>query len=218
MRHAGRPGLLHNTFLGPQLRVRCVQRPVWGLPAAFSLPHALLANGLIPREAIPHAQAPPPAAAAGRKPPGTQEFLDNACAPRLWAESRWRRDVAALLDEAAAAGRLDPARLDPARAPSDALIGWQPTSAAARRGEFGLCTDLALTILVLERCAGALYLGARAPERSWERLFVPGLVVDDPRFVARPLPEVLPFRAEAGPQPLPDISLPVTPEGDWSCW
>jgi hypothetical protein len=193
----------------PSTVVASVQRAVWRLPTAFSLPHALLAAGLIPLEAVP-----PPAQPA----PGLGS----------WAHWRWKGDVAALLDEAARAGRLDPARLDPACAPAGTLIGWRPSSALAKGGAFGLCTDLALTILVLERHVGPFYFASRRPDRSWEHLFARGLVVDDPRFVGSPLAQVLPGGPPAGaplpPAPAaaptppfaPDISVPVEPETEWS--
>lgn len=202
------PRHLHMGRTPPALEVKVVQRAVWGAATAVSLPQALLALGLIPRAvAATPGQAPRPAGVPG--PAGGQAPAGRGRPLRAWAEERWRGSVDALVAEAAAAGRLDPGALDACHAPRGVLVGWAPTSAAARRGEFCLCTDLALTLLVLERQVGSLYLGSRAPDRSWERLFGPGLVVDDPRLRGVSLPEVLPWDpgADAGP-----------PEGEWTCW
>ncbi|MFM8980222.1 MAG: hypothetical protein ACKOSS_07150 [Planctomycetia bacterium] len=182
------------------MEVKVDQRAVWGGATALSLPQALLALGLIPREAaVGPAGAPAPGTAPGCR----------GRPLRRWAQARWGGSVEALLAEAAGAGRLDLAALDARHAPRGALIGWAPTSEGARGGQFRLCTDLALTVLVLERQAGALYLGSRRPERSWERLFGTGLVVDDPRVRGASLAEVLPWAPEADPG---------RPEGEWTCW
>ena len=48
--------------------------------------------------------------------------------------------------------------------------------------KLGYCTDLALTLRILARCEGGLYLGHRTPSGSLTELAVRRLIFDDPRL------------------------------------
>lgn len=167
------PALLHNMSAPPRTDVKCVQRAVHGRPVVFSLPHVLVAAGLLVPRIGP-----------------AYRFVQRI---EKQARERWGGCVDRLLEEAARQGCLDDERLR-SRAPLEgALIGWVPT--CAEEAPEGLCEDLTLTIQVLERCVGSLYLGAREPERTWRRLFSGPVAFDDPRLETRPLAPTQPALA-----------------------
>ena len=157
--------LLHNMSMMPRTTVDSRQQPVWGAaPTLLDLAATLVALGLLDEPADP---AP-----------------DRPARLRAQARRRWRGSLTRLLDEAQRAGRLDRARLDGAPrggAPEGVLIGWLPLGAADPATPQP-CADLTLTIAMLERCVGNLYIGARAPQRRWDHLFTTTLCVDDPRL------------------------------------
>jgi hypothetical protein len=167
--------LLHMRGL-PSKPVTVLASPVWQRPVTFSLGHALLANGLLP---------PLPKDGKG---------LSLRLSTR--ARSVWKLKVEAMLKDAEAAGALDRDRLERGEAPAGTLIGWHPTDESAMRREFDICDDLTLTLLVLERRVGDLYVSSRPPNRTWRHLFERPLMVDDPRFTGVPLSEELPWRPE----------------------
>jgi hypothetical protein len=162
---------------GPKSQpVTILATPVWQRPVTFSLGHALLANGLLP---------PPRKGDVG---------LSLRLSTRARRTFGGRMDR--LLKAAERAGALDRQRLEAGTAPAGALIGWQPTDESAVRREFDICDDLTLTLLVLERRVGDLYVASRIADRSWKHLFERALTVDDPRFSGVPLGEDLPWRPE----------------------
>jgi hypothetical protein len=185
--------LLH--MHGPRTRpIQVFASPVWRRPVTFSLGHALLANGLLP---------PLPKGGKG-------------LSLRLSTRARrvWKLKLEAMLKDAEAAGVLDRDRLERAEAPQGTLIGWKPTDISAMRREFDICDDLTLTLLVLERRVGDLYVSSRPPNRTWRHLFERALTVDDPRFTGVPLSEELPWRPERSEFAVPpsgcvDVSLGV---------
>jgi len=160
--------VLHNMSSPPRTTIPSVQRAVWGRATLFSLGHALACNGLLPRRA------------KARGPLLGSEALHQR------ASARWKDDLTALLEEASSAGLLDLQRLAlpvGACAPSGVLIGWQPPLTDEASETLVPCADIALTVAVLERRVGNLYLSSRTPDRSWQQLFAQPLAVDDPRFL-----------------------------------
>jgi hypothetical protein len=185
--------LLH--MHGPRSKkLTLLPTPVWRRPVTFSLGHALLANDLLP---------PLPKGGKG-------------LSLRLSTRARrvWKLNVPAMLTAAEEKGVLDRQRLERGEAPAGTLIGWHPKDESAMRREFDICDDLTLTLLVLERRVGDLYISSRPPNRTWRHLFERALTVDDPRFTGVPLSEELPWRPECSAVAVPpsecvDISLGV---------
>lgn len=161
--------VLANMSMPPRTLVSVEKRPVWRRATVLSIELALVAAGLLELR-------------TDRDGRPTTTGLQSE------AMKRWGGDVERMLADAEAAGALDRERLRAERAPRGVIIGWRPSLS---NRDWALSTDLALTVLVLERRVGELYLGGRAPDRSWEHLFEGPFAVDDPRVEGRPLLEVL---------------------------
>lgn len=152
-----RTGVLHNMSIPPRTTVTAVQRAVHGPPTLFSLGLCALANGVFGRV---------PATA------NWEEYLERALELSL---RKWEHDPSRMLAE------LD----DPSvPSPQGSLIGWTvklPT--LSDDSCFQLCVDPALTIRVLSRRIGDLYISTREPRLEWEQLCSPGMfVLDHPGF------------------------------------
>lgn len=149
--------VLHNMSAPPRTIVTAVQGPVHGPPSLFSLGLCALVNG-----------------ANGRVPEKTswKTFL------RLGLElpgRKWEQDAARMLAD------LDnPTVL----APWGSLIGWSVKSTFLADDDcFKLCVDPALTIRVLSRRIGDLYIATRQPCLEWDQLCGRGMfALDHPGF------------------------------------
>ena len=126
-------------------------QPLLGRTTVFSVPHAALACGML-------------------------ELAENT--PATWenvlaaARAKWGRSAKALFDEAAEHG-ANSEFVDNAGAVLPlATIIWRWDQKRASRTDFGLCSDLALTISFFGRRIGNLCLDRR-PHRdlSWSNLF-----------------------------------------------
>ena len=165
-------GCLHNMSVPPRTQVLLEVRPVFGA-VLVSLSHCLRLKGVID--------------------PGLKhEFsdcLDVAEAALRWAgrwtlESFWRK-VGPLGCNPGAVGAA-------ATGFGGARIGWAieicppiPNTLLDVPAYNRICTDLSLTVAILSRRAGNLFLSYREPEYSPEQLFRWAFVADDPSLTAR---------------------------------
>ena len=61
-----------------------------------------------------------------------------------------------------------------------AIIGWAgDEQTLTENGHFGICPDLELTIAILSRRIGSIFISCRDPDYSWDTLFGNAFVFDD---------------------------------------
>lgn len=145
------------------------QIAVEGHVTVFDLTRCCVAVGLLPRPNLPD----------------INDFRD---AVERAPQERWGGDVDRFLRSVRGRG-VSRSRLEQSVAPiRGAVIGWP-----LRAGEFvpgvryELSADLVLTLAVLSRRVGDLFLPRRAPAWTWEGLFGSGFAVADRRFGGHPL-------------------------------
>jgi hypothetical protein len=146
----------------PRTKIDIRQKPVSGRKSCFCLYWACCAAGLL-------------------KPDTPKELLSMCQAP---AGQRWGHNVRGFLDDLAAfaASRL---KTPP---PSCFLIGLGSKGVTLMLEEdSGICPDPVLTVHILSRLAGTLYIPTRTPNLEWDTLFGESFLVDDPclRFPSR---------------------------------
>jgi len=152
----------------PPISMNCDQLGIHGTPVAFSI-FAFLQRG---RRLLPHAL----------KCRINQVGLDGLN----------EEELKAALAAVSPGTRLD---IDPLTPPplQGVLVGWRRLEPEVDADHFRTthdlllhktlyCTDLALTLSILARCEGGLYLGHRTPGGSLPELAMRRLAFDDPRF------------------------------------
>jgi hypothetical protein len=146
---------MHNVGVPPRTRIEIRQVPVGGRKTCFSLLWACCAAGLLE--------------------PGSWHTLASMSTEP--AERRWGHNVRRFLD---ALATYEVARQKP-KAPSCFLIGLGAKGITMEFGtDTGVCPDPLLTVHVLSRLAGPLYVPTRAPNLEWDTLFGDSFLVDDP--------------------------------------
>ena len=136
---------------------RVVQRPVYGSAVVFSLSVCALAQG--------------PLRATQRKYSWKETLKEGT---RL-AQQKWFGDAETAIRDI---GDTSVA------VPAGSLIGWTvPWEKIVESEFYRLCVDPALTIQVLSRRVGDLYIATRPPRYDRSHLLQPtAFAVDDPRF------------------------------------
>jgi hypothetical protein len=170
--------LLHNMSASPRTQVDSAMLPVHGRIVMFSL------FAFLQREDLPlPARVRKRVLRLGLGSLDDDE-LRRALAPRF---------TDALHAQALADG---PPPLD------GVLVGWKPLAATGSDERKPLlvwhCTDPLLTLSVLARCEGGLYLGHRRPGGTLRELSRRGLAFDDPRLAR--LESVSPYPPPCWPQ------------------
>lgn len=143
---------------GPE-GMRIALRPVSGAVTLFSLAHACLAAGLL------------------EQPPGEEKPLWFKLNDQ--AQRQWRGSVERFFEAAATIGLSRERILGYSSGCIGAVIGWhqmphQVGSAYALR----VCPDVEITVAILSRCIGDMFIGSREPDLAWDRLFERNFAAD----------------------------------------
>jgi hypothetical protein len=183
-------GYLHNAGAACRTQVVLEVRPVFGA-VTVSLAHCLRLKGVID--------------------PGLECRLVDYSG-LVGAALRWAGDLTA----PSFWHKLEPLGCSPeaveasAREFGGARIGWamrvypQASTVSSFPADGRVCTDLCLTVAILSRRAGNLFLGYREPDYSWEQLFEWAFAADDPCLAARSIScEAWPHKDNKKPAPNP---------------
>jgi len=194
----GAPFLVGVLNMGGPPRTKFVseQRPINGRAVVFSIPLACARAGWIDAspalvEAL-ETQASPGGTSAPNAPEDPHQRTLALC------RERWGGRIESFLDEVrkrGVAGCPDPAVIASLDRPS---IGWSPKLAPSVIQAYALCPEIGLTIAVLSRCAGLLYLPRRAPDLTWQHLLERSFAMYAPRL------EAVAFVEPAPPPHMPD--------------
>lgn len=161
--HCGGCGQWHDRGGRVRLPIEAKIKPVHGSITVFSMPHACLAAGLIGKD-VPD-----------------EQVLNSEVLSGL-AERKWDCSVERFLDDAKKLG-VDTERAISKIGPQQgATIGWTSDGTELSRSlarETGVCPDLGITLAVLSRRVGDIFIGAREPDLNWETLFGSSFAVDE---------------------------------------
>ncbi len=195
-------GCIHNMSVPPRTQVLLEVRPVFGA-VLVSLAQCLRLKGVIDK----------------RQAYGLTACFDLAGAALRWA-GRWSAN--SFWRKVEPLGCTPAAVEAAARDFGGARIGWArevypevPNTLLDFPAHDRVCTDLCLTVAILSRRAGNLFLSAREPEYSPQQLFAWAFAADDPYLAARSI------SWEQWPQkgcPKPDTEqcpLRFHPRPDW---
>jgi hypothetical protein len=146
-----------------KLPIEAEIKPVYGRATIFSAPHACLAAGLIGEEL-------------------SEGQVVNWEHLKELADTKWDHSVDRFLADAKTLGVNSKSQVGNGDALRGAIIGWTfsdtPISSLTVK-EWGFCSDLDLTLAILSRRVGDIFIGAREPDLSWDTLFGSCFAVDE---------------------------------------
>lgn len=146
-----------------RLPIDAVIRPIHGRTTVVSLPHACLAAGLL--EDVRN---------------GGKVNWPTLCG---LVQRKWKGDAKLFLADAARAGCTCESSGAKVAHLAGAIIGWAGATADGRtpgaRYAFDVVPELDTAVGILSRCVGNLFVAARDPDYSWDRLFGAAFEFDD---------------------------------------
>ena len=149
----------HGGFGGrSKLPIDAELAPVHGQITALSLPHACLAAGLL-------------------KTPAKSQALNWRLLIEM-AEKQWEGSSERFLTDAKTVGVNKGSVDKQASKYHGVIIGWAGPSPYYNIA-LGVCPDIDITLAVLTRRVGDMFISSRRPDYSWERLFGSAFEVDE---------------------------------------
>lgn len=138
-------------------------KPVHGRTTVFSLPHACLATGLIGGE-VPQGQS------------------INWQVLTAMVEKKWNHSVDRFFEDVKRLGFKKENFENGKFNYKGAIIGWSGLQARltpAKLKDLVVCPDLDLTMTIVSRRIGDIFIAAREPNFSWETLFGSSFAIDE---------------------------------------